>query len=78
MITGKPDNRKRIVVPQAKPGQVYAIDSDSNGIVTLTPMKPIELAPANYRFVKEKGFTVIETDRVVSEETIKEILSDIR
>jgi hypothetical protein len=40
VITAKADDRKRVLVPQAKPGQVYALQDNGDGSVTLLPLKP--------------------------------------
>ena len=76
VITTKADARKRVVIPQAKPGQVYAVQGEPDGIITLSPVKPIEPVSSKYKLVKKDGYTVIETDRQVSLETIKELLSE--
>jgi hypothetical protein len=75
-MTTKADDRRRIVVPQVEPGQVYAIQDNGGGSFTLTPVKRAEPAIPKFKLVKENGFTVIETDRHVSLETIKELLAE--
>jgi hypothetical protein len=39
MITAKADDRKRVVVPQAKPGQIFTIQGNPDGTITLSPLK---------------------------------------
>jgi len=39
MTTVTVDDRKRVRIPSAKPGQVFAIENASDGAVTLTPVK---------------------------------------
>jgi len=34
------DDKKRVRLPNAKPGQVFAFESAEDGSVTLTPVKP--------------------------------------
>jgi hypothetical protein len=41
METVKADNKKRVRLPDAKPGQVFSYEM-SGQVVTLTPVKPIE------------------------------------
>ena len=76
METVKADNYKRVRLPDAKPGQVFVYVDNGNGSITLTPVKPGETESPKFKLVKEQGFTVIETDRHVSLETIKELLSE--
>ncbi len=76
MITTKADHRKRVVLPQAKPGQVYSVQANADGSVTLTEVQP--LAPANpkCRLAKEGGFTVVVPSQPINEQAIKELLAD--
>lgn len=59
MKTVKADERKRVRIPAATPGQVFVYDYSGNGTITLTPVKPSEKEPfppgslAKY-FTKEK------------------------
>ena len=39
MTVIKTDNRKRVMLPDAKPGQVFAYVRDSSGVVTLSPVR---------------------------------------
>jgi hypothetical protein len=41
METVKVDNKKRVRLPNAEPGQVFALE-ESGQVVTLTPVKPVE------------------------------------
>jgi hypothetical protein len=75
MKTAVVDDKRRVRIPDLKPGQVLAYENQ-DGIVTLTPVKPIEAAPAKCKLVKKNGFTVIETDREVSLETIKQLIAE--
>ena len=75
MHTVVTDKQKRVRIPDAKPGQVWAYELNGQ-TVTLTPVKPVE-KNAKFKLVKRDGFTVIETDRSVSQETIDELLSEL-
>lgn len=80
MKTAIVDEKRRVRIPALKPGQVVAYEEVGNGIVTLTPMEPVKppgARPAKCRLVKKNGFTVIETDRNVSMETLKELLAEL-
>jgi hypothetical protein len=39
MTTVTVDDRKRVRIPDAKPKQVFALETNSDGSVTLTPVK---------------------------------------
>gem|GEM_PF-3205005 len=75
MITVKADNRRRVQIPGIKAGQVFALE-DEGGKVTLTPLQKAEPKPGTVEFVKKDGYTVGVTDRTVSMETIKKLLSE--
>jgi hypothetical protein len=40
MVINKVDSKKRLVIPQAKPGQYLSITDNGDGSTTLTPVKP--------------------------------------
>ncbi len=78
MHTVTADKQKRVRIPDAEPGQVFAYET-SGRIVTLTPVQPIERAkdrPAKVRFEKRGRFTVAISDRPINEDAIKELLAD--
>jgi hypothetical protein len=78
MVTRKADNRQRVMLPDAKPGQLFAYEVVGN-VIHLTPVKPVEpeSRPSMCKLVKRDGFTVIHTDKVVSQETIDELLTSL-
>jgi hypothetical protein len=76
VITTKADNRKRVVVPQAKPGQVYAVGESADGGFTLTVIKPAKVANLKCRLAKEDGFTVVAPGQPINEQAIKEFLAE--
>jgi len=39
MSTVTADDRKRVRIPDAKPGQVFSYENNADGSVTLTPIK---------------------------------------
>jgi hypothetical protein len=39
VVTAKFDDRKRVLIPQGKPGQVVAIIENGDGTITLSPVK---------------------------------------
>ncbi len=71
------DKAKRVRLLDAKPNQVFDYAANADGSFLLTPVKKAEPEPTKFRIVKnELGYRVIQTDKVVSEETIKEILNE--
>ncbi|HZV35077.1 MAG TPA: hypothetical protein VFB72_10940 [Verrucomicrobiae bacterium] len=78
METVKVDDKKRVRLPDAKPGQVLAYEV-SGETFTLTLVKKVEPngRPSKFKLVMKKGRPVIQTDRVVSLETIKELLTEL-
>ena len=60
MSTVTADDRKRVRIPDAKPGQVFSYENNADGSVTLTPIK-IE---AKHRFPRGslKKYVTPESD----------------
>jgi hypothetical protein len=76
MITTKADNRKRVLVPHAKPGQVYAVESRADGSFTLTAVQSSKAPAAKCRVTKVDGFTVVVPGQPINEQAVKELLAD--
>jgi len=66
------------MVPQAKPGQVYAVQENVDGSLTLVEVKTTATANPKCRLVKEAGFTVVVPEQPINEEAIRELLADFR
>jgi hypothetical protein len=76
VITTKADDQKRIVVPQAKPGQVYAVQENLDGSFTLKAVRPVASAPPTCRMDNEDGFPVAVPNQPIDEQAIKELLAE--
>jgi hypothetical protein len=76
MVTTKVDDQKRIVVPQAKPGQVYAVQENLDGSFTLKVVSPATPPPPTCRVAIEDGFPVAVPNQPIDEQAIKELLAD--
>jgi hypothetical protein len=87
MIKVKTDDRRRVVLPGAKPKQEFTYLERKNGTVILTPVKLAKEEamvdtweklgpPPTVKFIKKDGYTVGHTDKRVSLETIKELLAE--
>ena len=69
------DNKKRIVLTQAKPGDRFDVQASPNGYV-LRKLEPVESKPAKVRFVKRDGYTVAITGQPINQEALREALAD--
>jgi hypothetical protein len=77
--TVKADGQRRVRLPDARPGQVFAYQFTAQGVISLTPVKKSAAAterPAKVRFEKRGRFTVAITDRPIDERAIKALLAD--
>ena len=71
MHTLTADKAKRVRIPDAKPGQVFAYELGAKGII-LTPVVKESSVPAKARLVKgPKGYLVVQTDRVITQEEVR-------
>jgi hypothetical protein len=75
-MTVTADNKRRVVLPSAKPGDLFDIQISGEGRLTLTRLEPIAARKTPVRFVKRGGFTVGVSDRPVSQEAIDQALAD--
>ncbi len=78
MTTATVDDRKRVRLPGAKPGQVLAVEQNADGVITLTPMKKAETGPPKARLVKRGGRTYLSTGsgQKMNEQVLKELLAE--
>jgi hypothetical protein len=76
METAKLDNRKRLRLPQGKPGQVLEIVDNGDGSYTLIPLQRAEPSAPKARLAKEDGFTVVVPQQPINEQAIRDLLAD--
>jgi hypothetical protein len=76
MITTKVDNRKRVLVPHAKPGQGFAVESRADGSFTLNAVQTSKAPAAKRRVTKGDGFTLVVPGQPINEQAVKELLAD--
>ena len=69
------DNKKRVVLAQAKPGDCFDLQVSANGFL-LRKLEPVRSIPAKVRFIKRDGYTVAITDQAINEEALREALAD--
>ena len=65
------DDKKRVRLPDAEPGQVFAYELNAKG-VTLTPVVKAVPRPTKAHLVKgPKGYLMVQTDRVITQEEVR-------
>jgi len=69
------DNKKRVVLTQAKPGDRFDVQVSANGYV-LRKLEPVQSKPAKVRFIKRDGYTVAIADQPINEQALREALAD--
>jgi len=74
-MTVTADDKKRVVLAQAKPGDRFDVQVSSNGYV-LRKLEPVQSQPAKVRFMKRDGYTVAIADQPINEEALREALAD--
>jgi hypothetical protein len=69
------DNKKRVVLAQAKPGDRFDVQVSATGYL-LRKLEPVQSKAAKVRFVKRDGYTVAMGDQPINEEALREALAD--
>ena len=69
------DNKKRVVLTQAKPGDRFDVQVSGSGYV-LRKLEPVQSKPAKVRFIKRDGYTVATADQPINEDALREALAD--
>ena len=69
------DNKKRVVLTKAKPGDRFDVQVSANGYV-LQKLEPVQSRPAKVRFEKREGYTVAIADQAINEQGLQEALAD--
>jgi len=69
------DNKRRVVLPSAKPGDRFDMQVSAEGFL-LRKLKPVKSRPARVRFEKRGRFTVAIADQPMSEQALREALAD--
>ncbi len=77
MHTITADKARRVLIPDAQPGQVFDYCMNLDGSVLLTPVKKTEPEPGKVEFIKQNGYTVGVTNRTFTDEQIKEGLAEL-
>ena len=75
-MTVTADNKRRVVLPTAKPGELFDVQSAGEGKFVLTRMEPIQPRQAKVRIEVENGLVVGVLDRPINEHALREALAD--
>ena len=74
MTTLTVDDDKRVKLPEAKPGTVFAYEQDNSGRVTLTPVAKAQ--PPQARLVRRNGRTYLMNDQPITNEDVQRALEN--
>jgi phage FluMu protein gp41 len=77
-MTATADAKRRVYLRAVKPGDRFDVQVAGEGTLVLRRLEPVPEEPqhAKARLVRRNGYTVIHTDKKVSLETIRELLSE--
>ena len=75
-VTSKTDDQKRLMVPLANPRQVYDVQGNADGTITLSPIKVEQPVSRFVRFEKEGRYTAGVVDAPIDPVALKEALAD--
>lgn len=77
-MTTTADDKKRVVLRFAKPGDRFDVQVSEDGSIVLRRLQPVKTKdrPAKVTFVKEGRFTVGVLDRPIDEEALKQALAE--
>jgi hypothetical protein len=74
-MTVTADDRRRIVLPEAEPGDQFDIQYSGDGF-TLRRLGQVDKCPAKVAVERRDGFSVWVTDQPITEQSIREALAD--
>ena len=69
------DAKKRVVLPPAKPGDMFDVQISSNGKLVLTPLIPDE-RPNRIKLVEENGYLVAVGSRPITQAETRKLLDE--
>ena len=75
-MTVTADAKKRVILPTAKPGDRFDVQSVGEGKVIFTKLEPVAGKPASVKLEKHGGFTVGVLSRPIDEQALKEALAE--
>ena len=75
-MTVTADNKRRVVLPSAKPGDLFEVQFSGEGKLVLTRLEPVEPRQARVEIQKRGKYSVGVLDRPINEAALKEALAD--
>ncbi len=76
MTTTRVDDRQRVRIPDAKPGQVFSIEPEPNGAIRLVPVIRDD-KPNKARLVKgPRGYFLLAAERPITQEQVRAALDE--
>ena len=74
-MTVTTDEKKRVVIPSARPGDRFDVQVTPEGKVVLTRLEMAD-KPDNVRLVKKHGYTVARGTRPITQEQVRKALDE--
>ena len=75
-MTVTADRKGRVIIPAARPGDLFEIQPAGEGKFTLTRLELIQDRPNRGHFEKRGKYSVFVTEKPISLDGIKEALAD--
>jgi hypothetical protein len=70
------DEKKRVLLPTAKPGEQFDLQIVGSNKIVLTRLKVESETPSEVTFIKKDGYTVGVTGQKVDPETLRQLLDE--
>ena len=74
-MTVTTDEKKRVVIPSARPGDRFDVQMTPEGKVVLTRLERPEKSES-VRLIRKHGYTVARGTRAISEEQVRKALDE--
>jgi hypothetical protein len=75
-MTVTADSKQRVMLPSARPGDLFQVQDAGEGRFLLTKMAPVEDRPPGGRLEKRGQYTVLVGGKSVSDEVLEAALAD--
>ena len=70
------DSKKRVVLPDAKPGDRFDLRTSADGTLILAKLQPVPPQPSGVTVERRGGFSIGVLDRPIDEEALEEALAE--
>lgn len=75
-MTVTADSKRRVVLPTARPGDLFEVQVAGEGKLTLTKLEPVQDKPNRGHFEKRGKYSVFVTEKPISLDAIKAALEE--